>query len=124
MDFGEVRDPFWELLGPILKVREATRPLQRSKSHQEEVQEPPGRGLVGAGSDQGRLGRRFWSQLGPNMGPSWDPKSNKKVLEDDAKRRQFLDGLRDPTWSGFGRVLGAKMDPCWHPKSIPKWMLS
>ena len=87
-----------------------------------EVQEPPGRGPRATGKGSGR--RRV------RPGPAWEaflvptPKSNKKVLEDDAKRRQFLEGLRDPTWSGFGRVLGAKMDPCWHPKSIPKWMLS
>ena len=84
-----------------------------------EVQELPGRGLVGTGSDQGRLGRRFWSQFGPNMGPSWEPKSSKKVLEDDAKRCQFLDGLRDPTWSGFGWILRPKMEPCWLQNRFP-----
>ena len=70
-----------------------------------EVQEPPGRGLVSAGSVQGRLGRRFWLQVDPNMGPSWAQNQSKKRCKNDSFSCVF------PTLLGL--ILDPKMGPCW-----------
>ena len=105
--------PFWELSAPIWRVWKAQNTLWRSQSHPEGVWSAQGWSRVGSGAD-----------FGPNLVPTWAHLGTQNRTKKDSKMSQFLHGLRNPTWTGFGRALGTKMGLCWHPKSISKWMLT
>ena len=93
VDFGVVWGPFWEILLPFGRFG---RPKGCSGGPRASGK-GSGRGKVGPGSAQGWLGSRFWSQLGPNMAPTWVQKLMKKRSTNNPKNSHLLIGLRDPT---------------------------